>query len=271
MPEQNPLIEAQNLSLREQERTLLDQVSLTLSPRRIVTVIGPNGAGKTTLVRLLLGLRSPSEGQIIRRPGLRIGYVPQKLDIDASLPIRVDRFLGLGGRCSPEERHRALDEVGVREREFSPLRSLSGGEFQRVLMARALLRRPDLLVLDEPAQGVDLSGQREMYALIRGLRDRLGCGVLLVSHDLHLVMAATDEVLCIEGHVCCRGQPEDVSRHPEYQRLFGGELTVYTHHHDHEHGLDGQVHACGASCAHTAPAPLSPPCRKLKNEGENHG
>jgi len=227
-------------------RDILKGVSLSLERREILTLIGPNGAGKSCLVRIALGLEPADRGERHIQPGLRIGYMPQKLQINESLPLSVQRFLSLAqARRDEGALLSALDEVGASHVLRSPLRALSGGEFQRVLLARALLREPDLLVLDEPTQGVDITGQEELYGLIAGVRERHNCGVLMVSHDLHLVMAATDRVLCLNQHVCCQGHPETVSRHPEYRRLFGlpagSQLAVYSHHHDHHHNLHGDV------------------------------
>ncbi len=224
---------------------VLDGVDIEVAEGEIVTLIGPNGAGKTTLVKLLLGLESPDAGRVTRRTGLRVGYLPQRLQVDPVLPLDVARLLTLTRRADPAARRAVLDEVGVPHLLRSPVQALSGGELQRVLLARALLGHPELLVLDEPTQGVDFNGQAELYRLIARLRERRGCGVLLVSHDLHLVMAATDRVLCLNRHVCCHGAPESVRRHPEYLALFGprlaANLAVYAHHHDHDHDLSGAV------------------------------
>jgi zinc transport system ATP-binding protein len=237
------LIEARGLSVRFRDRTILDQVDLQVSRGEIVTVIGLNGAGKSTLVRALLGLTTPASGTIIRQPGLRIGYSPQHLHLDATLPLTVARFLTLGARTSEARLRELLAEVGVAEVLHNQVADISGGELHRVLLARALLRKPDLLVLDEPLAGVDVAGQSELYRLIADIRDRYACGVLLVSHDLHVVMAATDRVVCINHHVCCTGRPEAVTRHPEFVALFGRHvaevLAVYTHHHDHQHDVAG--------------------------------
>jgi zinc transport system ATP-binding protein len=226
-------------------RTVLSSVDLAVHAGEILTLIGPNGSGKTTLVRVVLGLLKPASGRIRRRAGLRIGYIPQRLHVDATLPLTVERFLRL---CAPRARGRvleALTEVGTGHLLDSPLQAVSGGELKRILLAQALLRDPDLLVLDEPSAGVDVTGQAELYALIKAIRDSRRCGVLLVSHDLHLVMASTDRVVCLNHHVCCTGRPEAVSRHPEYLALFGpelaGRLAVYTHEHDHRHGLSGDL------------------------------
>lgn len=241
------LVSARNLGLTFGDHAVLDNVSLTLKAGRITTLIGPNGAGKSTLARLVLGLTTPDSGRIERRPGLRIGYMPQHLHFDESLPLTVDRFLWLGAPGHTRDRRTALERTGVGHLRRRPVRLLSGGETQRVLLARALLRQPDLLVLDEPAQGVDVAGQDALYALLDEVRADTGCGILLISHDLHLVMARTDDVVCLHHHVCCSGTPESVARDPAYRRLFGAggiapHLAVYTHDHDHDHGLSGDVH-----------------------------
>ncbi len=237
------LIEARKLSVRFGERTILDRVDLRVSRGEIVTVIGLNGAGKSTLVRALLGLITPESGCVVRQPGLRIGFSPQHLHLDAALPLTVARFLTLGGRARVPRLRELLAEVGVAEVLDSQIADISGGELHRVLLARALLRKPDLLVLDEPLAGVDVAGQSELYRLIADIRDRYACGVLLVSHDLHVVMAATDRVVCINHHVCCTGRPESVTRNPEFIALFGPHvaevLAVYSHHHDHQHDVAG--------------------------------
>jgi zinc transport system ATP-binding protein len=228
-------------------RAALSGVSLALGPREIVTIIGPNGAGKTTLLRVVLGLQRVDAGRVQRRSGLRIGYVPQRFSVDETMPLTVQRFLGLvpGAQRTTSE---VLAEVGAGHTAALPLQTLSGGELQRVLLARALLREPELLVLDEPAQGVDITGQVELFALIRRLRDATGCGVLLVSHDLHLVMAATDRVICLNHHVCCSGHPAAVSRDPAYRALFGAAvdgLALYAHRHDHRHDEAEEMHEHG--------------------------
>ena len=238
------ILEARDIAWRLGSETILDRVSLRLHEGEILTVIGPNGAGKTSLLRILMGLLAPSAGSVWRKPGLRIGYMPQRLVIDPSLPLDVGRFLRLTER-RPDALDAVTDEVGIRELLRTPLARVSGGEFQRVLLARALLRKPQLLVLDEPVQGVDVNGQAELYGLINEVRRRHHCAVLMISHDLHLVMAATDTVLCLNKHVCCAGKPEVVSAHPEFLQLFGkqavNEIAVYTHHHDHAHDLHGHI------------------------------
>ncbi|MBT3306940.1 MAG: zinc ABC transporter ATP-binding protein ZnuC [Alphaproteobacteria bacterium] len=242
------LIEAKGISLTRGEKEILSGASLKVRRGEIVTLIGPNGAGKTSIVRVVLGLMDSDLGSVTRHPGLVIGYMPQRLHIDATLPLTVGRFMGLGARhkrYTAEQRLRVLDEVGVGEILDTPVQAVSGGEFQRVVLARALLRDPDLLVLDEPSQGIDMTGQAQLYQLITRIRDRRGCGVLMVSHDLHLVMADTDEVVCLNHHVCCAGHPEMVANDPAYIQLFGkqvaGALAVYHHHHDHDHDAHGNV------------------------------
>jgi zinc transport system ATP-binding protein len=239
------LISVSDLTVRFGETVTLDSVNLEVRPGEIVTVIGPNGAGKTTLLRVVLGLNAPDSGQVQRRGDLRIGYMPQSIAIDDTLPLTVRRFLDLGGRVAKGRRGEVLDNVGVQRLLDQPLQRISGGEMQRVLLARALLRDPELLVLDEPAQGLDVVGQADLYELIGQLRGELGCGVLMVSHDLHLVMAAADRVVCLNHHVCCTGAPHDVRENPEYLALFPeteiASLGIYTHHHDHAHTVTGEV------------------------------
>jgi zinc transport system ATP-binding protein len=244
-PRQGVLVAGEGLVLNRAGRAILEGVDLAIDAGEIVTLIGPNGAGKTTLVKLLLGLFQPDAGRIVRRPGLRVGYLPQRVQIDPVLPLDVSRLLTLTRSASLERQQGVLDEVGVPHLLRSPVQALSGGELQRVLLARTLLTDPDLLVLDEPTQGVDFNGQAELYRLIAQLRDTHGCGVLMVSHDLLLVMAATDRVFCLNRHVCCHGAPESVRQHPEYLALFGprvaSDLAIYSHHHDHAHDLTGAV------------------------------
>ncbi|HUS98508.1 MAG TPA: metal ABC transporter ATP-binding protein [Hyphomicrobiaceae bacterium] len=240
------LISARGLGITRNGRDLLIDVDLDICEREIVTLIGPNGAGKTTLVRVLLGLERPDRGEVRRRADLRVGYVPQRFDVDAVIPMTVERFLMLGGHDSPDRVGAILTEVDASYTRSQQLIELSGGELQRVVLARALLRAPNLLMLDEPVQGVDYAGEAELYNLIGRLRDDHGFGVLLVSHDLHIVMAKSDRVLCLNRHVCCTGAPETVAQHPAYERLFGAEaaraFAVYRHHHDHSHDIAGLPH-----------------------------
>ena len=251
------LLSLTQVSLRLNATDVLEGVNLSVKRGEIVTLIGPNGAGKTSLVRIVLGLLKASGGKVWRRSRLRIGYMPQKLQIDPSLPLTVLRFLLLVPGTRRPAVEAALAEVGAAHLLARPLQQVSGGELQRILLARALLRKPDLLVLDEPVQGVDVNGQIELYQLITRLRDRYGCGVLMVSHDLHLVMATTNTVVCLNRHVCCSGHPEQVSLDPAFVAMFGEQasaLAVYNHHHDHAHDLHGEVvpheHSHGPNCNH---------------------
>lgn len=238
------LIDLQHVSLQVEGKTLLNHIDLSVHAGEIVTVVGPNGGGKTSLLKVALGLVAPSIGQVIKKKGLRIGYMPQRLQVDNSLPIDVERFLTLASGSKAPVKD-ALVRVNASAVLHSPLQSISGGEWQRVLLARALLRKPELLVLDEPAQGVDLHGQQEMYRLLRQIRSETGCAILMVSHDLHFVMASTDRVVCLNQHVCCSGSADTVANHPEYLALFAEteaiDIGVYTHHHDHHHDLHGNV------------------------------
>ncbi|WP_084676033.1 metal ABC transporter ATP-binding protein [Candidatus Paracaedibacter acanthamoebae] len=225
---------------------ILSDINLTISKGKITTIIGPNGAGKTTLLKLMLGLAKPSSGKIHHLAKVRVGYVPQKLKLNPLLPVTVERFLQLasplGNKILAEKINRVLHDVGACHLKQRWMRELSGGETQRILLVRALMQDPDLLVLDEPAQGVDIMGQADLYQLIARLRDQIGCGIVLVSHDLHLVMAASDNVICLNQHVCCSGSPSDVQSHPSYAQLFGtraeaASLAIYTHHHTHHHDI----------------------------------
>jgi zinc transport system ATP-binding protein len=234
------LIEARGLTVRLGGHEVLSGVDFHIAPGEIVTVLGPNGSGKSTLLRALMGIVAPSSGQITRAPGLRIGYVPQKLAIDRNLPLTVRRFLSLPRRVSDAQAMAALDRTGLPQALAGrQLGALSGGQLQRVLLARALLGNPQILVLDEATQGLDQPGEAAFYRLIEDIRAETGAAVLMVSHDLHVVMAASDRVVCLNGHVCCEGTPRVVSTAPEYRALFGlgtqGALALYRHEHDHGH------------------------------------
>ncbi len=239
------IIEAHDLGVLRNGRWLVRNVCLTLNDGEIVTLIGPNGGGKSTTAKALLNLIKLDEGRVTRRDGLVVGYVPQKLSIDWTLPLTVRRLMTLTGSASNESILEALHLVGIEDLIDVQVQTLSGGEFQRALLARAILRKPDLLVLDEPVQGVDFSGMIALYELINQVRKKLGCGILLISHDLHIVMAQTDHVLCLNGHVCCSGSPNMVIEDKAYQDLFGragaDAIAVYRHHHDHSHGGDGEI------------------------------
>ena len=244
------LVSARGLGLARGGRPILEHIDLDIGAGEIVTLIGPNGAGKTTLVRVLLGLDTPDTGEIRRRADLVVGYAPQRFDRDPAIPMTVRRFLTLATRVGDDRIASVLAEVGAARVIDQQLYGLSGGELQRVILARALIRDPDLLVLDEPVRGVDYVGEAELYSLIGRLRTARGLGVLLVSHDLHVVMAQSDRVVCLNRHVCCHGVPETVSQHPEYVRLFGPaarNFAIYTHDHDHAHDLAGAPLPAGSS------------------------
>ena len=233
------LLQTQGLGVRIGARQILRDVDLSVRKREIVTVVGPNGSGKTTLLRVLIGAQSPSEGAVVREAGLRVGYVPQRLAIDQAMPLTVIRWLALSGTKDRQKHLQIAEQVGISSLLKQQMSSLSGGEFQRALLAEALLVKPDLLVLDEPTQGLDQPAVASFYQLIEDVRDDLGCAVLMVSHDLHVVMRSSDHVICLNGHVCCQGTPTLVSAAPEYQALFGfdteGALALYRHEHDHRH------------------------------------
>lgn len=233
------LIALKGISVRLGGHTVLSHVDFSIAPGEIVTIVGPNGSGKSTLLRAIIGAQKPSSGQITRAAGLRVGYVPQKLHIDPTLPITVERFLNLPQRVSDAVCQEALAQAGAGDLAKRPMSGLSGGQFQRVLLARALLNNPQLLILDEATQGLDQPGSAAFYRRIESLRGDLGCAVLMVSHELHVVMAASDRVICLNGHVCCHGTPEHVAQAEEYRALFGtgtgGALALYRHEHNHSH------------------------------------
>lgn len=252
------LISLDNAGMFRDRKWLVRGVSMTVEPGEIVTLIGPNGSGKSTTAKMALGVHKPSEGTARQRNGLKIGYVPQKLSIDWTLPLTASRFMSLTSQISAKEIDQAMASTNTLHLQKSEVRSLSGGEFQRVLLARAIARKPDLLVLDEPVQGVDFNGEIALYELIKNIRDEIKCGVLLISHDLHVVMAATDRVVCLNGHVCCSGTPKAVTSSDEYKSLFGvratSGLAIYEHSHDHEHLPDGRVrHHDGSITDHCHP------------------
>lgn len=236
------LIEAKNLGVNHGRSAVLDNVNFAISAGEIVTVVGPNGSGKSTFIRSILGVQRATSGTVIRQDGLRIGYVPQKLFIDDTLPMTVTRFLSLPRKQTQANMDKVTRRVGATALDHRQMTSLSGGQFQRILLARALLGAPQILILDEPTQGLDQQGVALFYALIEEVRRELGCAVLMVSHDLHVVMSASDRVICLNGHICCEGTPQVVSAAPEYRALFGvgtgGALALYRHTHDHDHDHD---------------------------------
>ena len=233
------LVEIGNLSIRLGGNTVLNDVDMHVGPGEIITIVGPNGSGKTTLLRAIIGAIKPSMGWVKKSAGLRIGYVPQRLHIDETLPITVRRFLSLPRSVSDSVAQDALATAGVEDLGMQQMTGLSGGQFQRVLLARALLGRPQLLLLDEATQGLDQPGSAAFYRQIETVRQHIGCAVLMVSHELHVVMAASDRVICLNGHICCHGAPGQVATAPEYRALFGtgtqGALALYQHEHTHSH------------------------------------
>ncbi len=254
-----PLVRLDQVSVTLNDTPVVDRVSLEVRRNDIVTIIGPNGAGKTTLIKAVLGIQPVTDGHIHKPRGLLTGYVPQHLHLQPTLPLSVRRFLALTG-ASENDCQAALARTGIRHLFRQSVHHLSGGEMQRLLLARALVRKPDLLVLDEPAQGVDINGQAALYELIREVRDELACGVIMISHDLHLVMAATDRVICLNQHICCSGYPADISQDPAFVETFGRpvaeSLAVYHHHHNHSHDLHGDVvdHDHNEHCDHHVPS-----------------
>lgn len=255
---QSPLIALNNVGIYRDGRWLVRNIDFEVMAGEIVTLIGPNGSGKSISVKLALGISKPDEGQVIKQQDLKVGYVPQKLHLDWSLPLSVGRFMRLTRSMSESKVMAALRRTHSEHLVDAQMRKLSGGEMQRVLLARAMALAPDILVLDEPVQGVDFAGEIALYQLIQAFREETGCAVLLVSHDLHLVMAATDKVICLNGHVCCSGTPVSVAKSEPYKRLFGAQAAlthaVYEHAHDHTHLPDGRVmHRDGTTTEHCHP------------------
>ncbi|MBL4601860.1 MAG: ATP-binding cassette domain-containing protein [Emcibacteraceae bacterium] len=243
--ESSPLLRLENVYKSYHKNLVLENISFSVKRGETVTLIGPNGAGKSTLMKIALGILSASSGDIYREKSINVGYMPQKVMIDEVLPLSVRDFLYLRPNVTYDDVEQALETVRLSRLAKNPVQSASGGEMQRILLARAILGKPDLLVLDEPVQGIDIMGQQEIYGLIAKIRDDTGCGVLMISHDLHLVMASTDQVLCLNRHICCSGSPEFVQDNPEYHAMMGRPMegvAIYTHNHseehDHEHHHD---------------------------------
>jgi len=230
-PVVTPLIQLKNISVRRDEQDILRQVDFALSAKEIVTLIGPNGAGKSTLIKVLLGIMQPNQGQVQVAKKIKMAYVPQKFYPSASLPLRVKDLLDLEA-CDATLRQEIIQDTGIETLQYTRVQQLSGGERQRVLLARALLRQPDILVLDEPMQGLDIQSEAELYDYVRSLPERYGCAVLMVSHDLQWVMQGTHRVVCLNKHICCSGLPESIQQHPEYQAIFGTQRMLYQHHHN---------------------------------------
>jgi len=244
MNSEDILVKLNNVGFRQNKKWLVEGVSLEVKKGKIITLIGPNGSGKSTTAKIALGIYKDIEGSVEKHTN-KVGYVPQKITIDWTLPLRVKDFMILTEVLQEEEIDDALSLTGVMHLKNKNLGNLSGGEFQRVLLARAISKKPELLVLDEPVQGVDYTGEIALYELIKKISDTLNCGILLISHDLHTVMTATDHVVCLNGHVCCSGTPKDVVKNNEYKSLFGDRasqiLSIYEHKHDHVHSKDGDI------------------------------
>ena len=242
--ENNILVKLKDVGLKRNDKWLVKGVSLVVEKGKIITLIGPNGSGKSTTAKIALGLHKNIEGEVQKLTD-KIGYVPQKISIDWTLPLRVKDFMLLTDDLNDKLIDEALTLTGVDHLKNKNLGNLSGGEFQRVLLARAISKKPELLVLDEPVQGVDFTGEIALYKLIKKISENLNCGILLISHDLHTVMSATDHVVCLNGHVCCSGSPLDVAKNKEYKALFGEQasqtLSIYEHKHDHVHSSDGEI------------------------------
>ena len=238
------MLHIKNLHAGIEDKEELRGIDLDVKPGEVHAIMGPNGSGKTTTAKIALGIHKNIKGKVTKNTN-KVGYVPQKISIDWTLPIRVIDFMSLTQTLQFDEVVSALRLTEVEHLKHNDLRSLSGGEFQRVLMARAIAKKPDLLVLDEPVQGVDFTGEIALYELIKKISDELNCGILLISHDLNVVMSKTDYVVCLNGHVCCSGTPMNVANNKNYKELFGDQastlLSVYEHKHDHTHSTDGSI------------------------------
>ena len=271
------LIRAEDVSICRGETVVLEGISLAIEAGEIVTLLGPNGSGKSTLIKALIGALPISAGEISHSPGLRLGYVPQKLSIDQTLPLTVRRFLSLPKRVDDHSALTALRRTGIEELAQRQLAALSGGQLQRALLARALLSQPQILLLDEPTQGLDQPGEAAFYRLIEELRRETGVAILMVSHDLHVVMAASDRVICLNGHICCQGTPRAVSSAPEYRALFGlgtqGALALYRHEHDHSHDHShdhGHAHGHSDTAKAEAGANAAPATEPHQHQHHDH-
>lgn len=240
-----PLIELKDINVKFAQKHALQNIDLRIYSNSIITIVGPNGGGKSTLLKVLLKLLPPTSGKVIYQKNVRIGYVPQKIHLDHSLPMTVEKFLSLKKGIKKQDISEALELLSISHLIHNSLQKLSGGEMQRVLLARAILNKPNLLVLDEPTQGVDINGQAELYQLINETQHKLNCAILMVSHDLHIVMADTNEVLCVNQHICCAGMPEIVSNDPKFIHFFGNQfaknIALYTHQHNHHHDIHGDI------------------------------
>ena len=251
-----PLVELKAIHVQFAQKHALQNINLRIYPNSIITIVGPNGGGKSTLLKVLLKLLKPTSGKVIYQKNVRIGYVPQKIYLDHTLPMTVEKFLSLKKGIKKQDILDALALLSVSHLLNNSLQKLSGGEMQRVLLARAILNKPNLLVLDEPTQGVDINGQAELYQLINETQHKLNCAILMVSHDLHIVMADTNEVLCINQHICCEGMPETISNDPKFIHFFGNQfaknIALYPHQHNHRHNMHGDI--CSSSGSSSSPS-----------------
>lgn len=253
-PQSEKLVQLRDIEVSFNGQAILQNINLDIYANSITTIVGPNGGGKSTLLKVLLKLLTPNKGSVSHQKGLKIGYVPQKLHLDHSMPITVEKFLSLKPHTNAQAIKESLALFSIEHLAQNSMQKLSGGELQRVLLARAILERPQLLVLDEPMQGVDITGQTELYQLLNSTRSWLNCAILMVSHDLNIVMANTDEVLCVNRHICCAGTPETVTNDPQFIHFFGNQfannVAFYTHHHNHHHTLKGDVCEGNCHCKH---------------------
>ncbi|MFA9489118.1 MULTISPECIES: zinc ABC transporter ATP-binding protein ZnuC [unclassified Mannheimia] len=249
-----PLVSLKDIEVIFNNQKALQEINLSIYPNSITTIVGPNGGGKSTLLKVLLKLIKPTKGKVVHQEGLKIGYVPQKMHIEPSIPMTVSNFLALKPNIDNKMIEEALSLFSIHHLVENSMQKLSGGELQRVLLARAILNKPQLLVLDEPMQGVDITGQTELYQLLNQVRSWLNCAILMVSHDLNIVMANTDEVLCVNKHICCAGTPEVVSNDPSFIHFFGDQfarnVAFYSHRHNHHHNLHGDVCLGECECKH---------------------
>ena len=244
MEQKKLLVKLENAGVHRSSKWLVRGISFEINQGQIVTLIGPNGSGKTTTAKMILKILNTDEG-LVTGNAKKMAYVPQKISIDWTMPLRVIDFMKLTSNLNNHQVNESLTMTGVDKLLYNQINSLSGGEFQRVLIARAIAKKPDLLVLDEPVQGVDFNGEIALYNLIKEISVNLNCGILLISHDMHFVMSTTNHVICLNGHICCSGTPSSVVKNPEYIKLFGEHnsetLSYYQHNHDHSHNNDGSV------------------------------
>ncbi len=242
-----PLIKVENLSVNLNNKTILKNINFEIMHQQIITIIGPNGAGKSTLLKAILGFIKPSSGKIITHPNLKIGYMPQKIFFSEQIPITVIKFLNLNNNLNIKENIELIQlnkELNIEQLLDKSIHSLSGGELQRVLLAKSLLNKPNLLILDEPTKSIDVNGQAEFYKLCSNLQEKLHCAIIMASHDLNIVMSGINFVICLNKHICCQGLPETISQHKEFIELFGtnlNKLAFYAHHHNHQHLLNGDI------------------------------